>query len=82
MKSATCSNILSFLDQAASRTLKGSGSLLRGHQDHQRLVEVLRDVGEGRAVVRIHDQEERTAGERVQVTWVKTRKERSSEKEN
>ena len=53
------------------RTLKGCGGLLRGHEDDDRLVEAPRHAGEGAAVVRVDDEEERPAGERVQIAGVK-----------
>ena len=53
------------------RTLKGCWGLLRGHEDDNRLVEAPRHAGEGAAVVRVDDEEERPAGERVQIAGVK-----------
>ena len=53
------------------RTLKGCWGLLRGHEDDDRLVEAPRHAGEGAAVVRVDDEEERPAGERVQIAGVK-----------
>ena len=52
-------------------TLKGCWGLLRGHEDDDRLVEAPRHAGEGAAVVRVDDEEERPAGERVQIAGVK-----------
>ena len=43
------------------RTLKGCWGLLRGHEDDDRLVEAPRHAGEGAAVVRVDDEEERPA---------------------
>ena len=53
------------------RTLKGCWGLLRGHEHDDRLVEAPRHAGEGAAVVRVDDEEERPAGERVQIAGVK-----------
>ena len=52
-------------------TLKGCGGLLRGHEDDDGLVKAPRHAGEGAAVVRVDDEEERPARERVQIAGMK-----------
>ena len=52
-------------------TLKGCGGLLRGHEDDDGLVKAPRHAGEGAAVVRVDDEEEWSASERVQIAGMK-----------
>ena len=52
-------------------TLKGCGGLLRGHEDDDGLVKAPRHAGEGAAVVRVDDEEEWPASERVQIAGMK-----------
>ena len=55
-------------------TLKGCWGLLRGHEDDDRLVKAPRHAGEGAAVVRVDDEEEGPASERVQIAGMKAAK--------
>ena len=52
-------------------TLKGCGGLLRGHENDDRLVKSPRHASEGAAVVRVDDEEEGPASERVQIAGMK-----------